>query len=321
VPVPDVVVELAPADAGSPHAAVLLAACSVAVPGGRCELAGEGPEHDPPRAVAIVTWDGPDRRVAHVEVGVRRDGRGEWIARDLRFAPGDDPVEIWRSVGLAIATLAGEVPRRRGSERASPPALPSVAAPAVPNAHARGGAGREGSGGRATLAVRPVAWMDLGFVAGPGLDQGPWRAGGSLVGAYAPGRGPWYGFLGGRYAARPSDEREVTIRWASAFAGVGGSARVGTDVYVEADLGPTVEVVGASAMEGMTGRTDSGTNWAAGARAGARAWWATSPSIGAIMGADASWMARGTTVHVRGEEIGRTPAVAWTVVAGVRFAF
>src|SRR3954454_16586243 len=73
-----VVIEIAPADAGSIYAPLLLGACSEGIqsPGG-CALADA--ESRPPSAIAVVSWDGQGHHVVHVEVGVRRGARSEWL--------------------------------------------------------------------------------------------------------------------------------------------------------------------------------------------------------------------------------------------------
>src|SRR5262245_39322618 len=99
MPLPPVVIELAPQDANSPYAAALVTACSDTVTDGDCVIGQRSSE--PSRAVVIVTWDSNHRR-AHAEIGVRRNNADQWSSRDLDFQTGDPESERWRSMGLVI---------------------------------------------------------------------------------------------------------------------------------------------------------------------------------------------------------------------------
>lgn len=92
------------------EAAWVLAACNAAIVQGTCQL--EAAPDTPPRAVAIVRLQGNRQRV-RIEVGLRESERGAWSVREIEFAAGDPARERWRTVGLALATLVGEVEAAR----------------------------------------------------------------------------------------------------------------------------------------------------------------------------------------------------------------
>lgn len=111
------------------EAAWILAACNAAIVRGTCEL--EAAADTPSRAVAIVRLQGSGQRV-RIEVGLRESERDAWSVREIAFAPADPTRERWRTVGLALATLVGEVeaanaetsaPASSGSLDGTPPGL------------------------------------------------------------------------------------------------------------------------------------------------------------------------------------------------------
>src|SRR5690349_15916980 len=127
----------------------VLSACSDALKHRSCVPADEQDPRDAARpATATIAWpEGTDR---HVRVTLERFDlpKVRHIDRDTRFAEEDPVVERWRTIGLVIAALMGE------SETPS------------------SGAETESSGwagfSRAP-ASRPVAWVGLSGLAGPGL--------------------------------------------------------------------------------------------------------------------------------------------------------
>src|SRR5215470_4515298 len=104
---PVVTVELAgPAPSAIAHA--LIDACSTTVREGRCVLSTE-PLSEPSGARASVIWDDASERVARIEVVVTTARAHESRTRALAFKESDARVERWRTVGLTIATLVGDV--------------------------------------------------------------------------------------------------------------------------------------------------------------------------------------------------------------------
>jgi hypothetical protein len=133
---PAVVIDLgtqtAPAEAAS-----MLEACNAAVVTGTCEL--DTPASEPGRALAIVRWLGSERQSVRIEVGLREADRAAWSVRELVFSPRDPARERWRSVGLVLATLVGEVEAAqtpREKETGAPEPANPTPAPSPPGAGA-----------------------------------------------------------------------------------------------------------------------------------------------------------------------------------------
>jgi hypothetical protein len=112
---PAVVVDLG-SQVPATEAAWVLAACNAAIANGTCEL--EAPAATPARAVAIVRLQGRGQRV-RIEVGLRESERAAWSVREIEFATADPARERWRTVGLVLATLVGEVEAARAEQSAS----------------------------------------------------------------------------------------------------------------------------------------------------------------------------------------------------------
>jgi hypothetical protein len=94
------------------EAAWVLEACNAAIVSGTCELDTSASE--PGRALAIVRWESEGRRSVRIEVGLRAEERADWSVREMEFSARDPARERWRSVGLVLATLVGEVEAARG---------------------------------------------------------------------------------------------------------------------------------------------------------------------------------------------------------------
>jgi hypothetical protein len=102
------------------EAAWVLESCNAAIVNGSCEL--DTTASEPPRALAIVRWLGSQRLAVRIEVGLREAERAAWSVRELDFLARDPVRERWRSVGLVVATLVGEVEagREPGPDAAPP---------------------------------------------------------------------------------------------------------------------------------------------------------------------------------------------------------
>jgi hypothetical protein len=138
---PAVVVDLG-SQLSPSETAWVLDACNAAIVKGTCEL-DAAPGGEPPRAIAIVRLIGERGRSVRLEVGLREEERASWSVREIEFSHLDPPRERWRSVGLVLATLVGEVeareaerntadapavepaPERKPESRASPSAVES----------------------------------------------------------------------------------------------------------------------------------------------------------------------------------------------------
>jgi hypothetical protein len=260
-----VVIELAPQVAALPEARVLADACTEALHERRqCVL--DDAAKEAAYAVVIVSWEGPARTAANIEIGVRRAARADWVTRHVDFSASDPEDERWRSVGLVVATLV---------DQAESPA----AQDATPPQEER----------KAQNNTAPVgAWLlDASAEGARGTAGGLGAWGGVLRASRQLGSLPLYATGSLRYEMQPqagdATIAQVTMRWAWASAGVA----IGTDLSaaplrLEARLEPTVAWVqamasgSASPVSGLLGglREGVGVTW----------WWAR--PIGLVVGAE-----------------------------------
>lgn len=196
--VPVVVVDLGP-DATADRTAWVLEACTRAIRDGRC--VAEPPEQDQsPGAVAIVRVRDTAGRIVRIEVGRRREERAHWSVREMEFSADDPQDERWRSVGLALATLVGEIeqaealtqPDRPADTAAgeSPPggdvsaALPDEPEDAGSPPGADSPPDDDADAGELEPLPRPRTFVGVGALAGPGSAAQPLRWGGGVRGAW-----------------------------------------------------------------------------------------------------------------------------------------
>jgi hypothetical protein len=339
---PVVVVALpAPTPPGSAQA--LLEACSQGVREGRCVLSTD-PTPEAEAAQASVTWDETDR-VAYVSVEVTTgDNRGA-RRRTLAFKQSDARVERWRTVGLTIATLVGDVlhPEEAGvpSERAEStapaastpdenartpqgnvepaptktgePEAPVVAVPASPPVRA---VTTERLAPKAAQGRMHRSWVTLAVLTGPGLEDGDFRFGAGLDLGYRPAELPLFGRIAIAYAARPTDSRGLSIEWETLSLGL-GAAFLLSALSLEPRIAFGLENVHAGISDPATGRNDAGNQLGVNARAGIDAVWQW-PRLG-IVGSFDGWRAHAPTqVLVGGQDSGATSGWGWTVGLGGR---
>jgi hypothetical protein len=297
----------------------MVEACSHAVFEGRCALALDtssdtkfAPSPTAPgddaeagadadsQAVAIVTWNDVDHRVARVEVGLRRATRGEWLARTIEFTRGDAPRERWVAVGLVIATLVGqtlhvEPPAAPPAPPPPPPAPPSHVeappSPAVPPGHDK-------------------AWVDGEALLAPGLDSGAARTGGSLRFAWAPLRAPLFASAGGGYAWTAREPSSgVAPSWATLAAGAGAVLSVAAGLRFDVRLEALAQLLSVSAV-GAGGAADQGSRWVGGARVGVDAAWLPLRYLGVVASAEGSLLGGSTDITIGGLRAARDAANA-----------
>jgi hypothetical protein len=208
---PAVVIDLgtpvAPAEAAS-----VVAACNAAIVAGSCSL--EAAASEPAQAIAIVRWSGSEQRRVRIEVGLREADRPAWSVREVTFSPGDPVRERWRTVGLVIATLAGELdtaqdenentrpeaatsstpkqsaeatspsgPQATDAEPAVQPAPPVVQRTRAPTRVEPSDAAAPSLGAQELARLplaRPETFVAAGVLAGEGADFDPMRWGGAL---------------------------------------------------------------------------------------------------------------------------------------------
>jgi hypothetical protein len=262
-----VVIELAPQVAALPEARVLANACTEALHDRRpCVL--EDAAKEAAYAVVIVSWEGPGRTAATIEVGVRRAARADWVTRHVDFSASDPEDERWRSVGLVVATLVDQA----GGES---PAAQDVTRPQEE--------------GKAPNNTAPgAAWLlDAAVEAARGSAAGLGAWGGVLRASRQLGSLPLYATGSLRYEmqAQAGDGTiaQVAMRWAWASAGIAVATDLaGAPFRLEARLEPTVGWVQATA----TSSASSASGAFGGLREGVGAtWWLARP-VGLVVGAE-----------------------------------
>lgn len=285
----------------------MVAACSQALTRGSCVLSDTGAPADRATAIAIVSWESSEQRIARIQVGRKRGPEGSWLSREMQFQTADALVERWRAVGFAIGTLADEQERdaERGAAAAPPVRPPTAPAPAQP---------RTPAPNPWTHAPR---WLGIGPLTGPGLDSGPWRVGAWLRVAQLLGQSPFFAQLSASYALRPTRD-QVRVQWATLGAGLGGLQSLSTlrlDLRVHAEF--VAQNVRASAHDPSTGRDDGGSHWSPGLRGGVEAVWPNSSPVSAVLGAEGWNLSGGTAIRRYGDDrIGSSPASGFAFLIG-----
>jgi hypothetical protein len=304
-----VVIDMGMAEPPEALVASMVEACQKAVGDGECHLVREAPR-GPYRAIAILTWEGPDK--VRIEVGLRRDEGTAWRTRALTFQPEDVEVERFRSVGFVVGTLAVEE-----EQRAEPPAAvtvppptsapgPEVAAP--PPAPAPAPAARPG---------RRASSVGLAGTMGGALDQGALRYGAAVRGRY--GLASWIGVaasLGG--SLRPTDDDGLSLRFLDAGLGVGFVLLEPAPLGLELTLEGVVENFRAEAD--ASGESDAQQRTLPVARLELGGIWAVAEPIEVFVGGNVVARPASTTVAVAGESVGSTGTLELGVAAGARFA-
>jgi hypothetical protein len=282
----------------------MIEACGKAVGDGECHLVREAPQ-GPYRAIAILTWDGPDK--VRIEVGLRRDVGTEWRTRALSFQPEDVELERFRSVGFVVGTLATEkteeapppVVAPPPPEKPPPPVVRPVPTPKPPASQGR-----------------PSSSVGLVGTIGGALDEGAPRYGGALRGRI--GVASWIGVaLSVGASVRPKDQHELELRFLDAGAGVAFVLQRPRPLGWELSVEGVVESFRAQA-EGA-GTSDSQERVLPAARVELDFVWSVAPLVEIVVGGNLFARPASTTIQVGGESVGSTGMLELGVVAGARF--
>jgi hypothetical protein len=313
VPLPTVVVEVAPADADPRLLHTLVEACTNAVASGHCELADSATDEESAYAVAVVSWQNAER--VRVEVGVRQDSRAEWRSKRLSFRSEDDEAERWRAAGLTIGTLVGEIEQTVAEQSEQPALTPGEARPPQPDSAPEV---------RPAPAMRPSSrniWLDLGFSSGPGLDSDAWRLGGFARAAYRP-HSSLFAAISASHAIRPEDARALRISWTTAGLGGGlalspGHAAFGFDLRAEMLL----QYVLVSATDPDDDQQGSAHAWLVGLQAGVDVSLRVARPFELLLGAQVSGLNKVVEVRLKDELAGEAARIQYALQGGARFRF
>lgn len=305
---PSVAIEIAtPIAVPAELSRALVESCTNAVHEGDCVLDGDSSEPSP-TAVVIVRWD-TDERHARIELGTKNHGEAHWRNRDLRFSDADVRIERWRTVGLTIATLAGEAARAEANHaevRAAPPA--STTGPTS-------GAEKPARPEPLPEPAPSALWADLGGLAGTGLDVGGPRLGvwadvGSRI-----AQSPVMGVVGASYSA-VDGTGSLSVQWLVFSAGLGAEiGNAGKGFLFEPSVRFAVDILHASASEGA--RSDSGALVGYGGRADATFVWQLG-LVSPVFGAEGWLDAEPVRILVRDQYVGTVRRAGGAAFLGVR---
>jgi hypothetical protein len=283
--------------------AALSRACTVAVREGDCAVDGGRPEMQR-GDVAIVRWEAGERGV-RIEFTGRVDGGSRSLVRSLSFSDADERIERWRTVGLTIATLAGEA------------ALPTVAEPRSQKPEPA--AANADRAPQAAQTPRPVEtsklWLDVGGLVGTALDTasprvGVWADVGTRFGGSA-----FIGLAGLEYSVARG-EPFLSVQWLALSAGLG--AQVGSSdrgLMFEGSASFSVERQQVSASDGA--RADSDAVFGYGGRARAALVWKLGV-FSPLLGVEGWLNSAPIRVLVHDQYAGAAPRGGGVIVLGVR---
>jgi hypothetical protein len=303
---PVIAVQIAPGEPAPQLEEYLLRACSAGLERATCvSAASAGPS---PRAIAVVSWTGPEH--ASIEVGLASSGEQPgsgapaWLSRELDFAPGDPELERWRAVGFTIALLAGDSRFWTLPEAPEPPALASaLQVPSVPVQ----------SLGEDEAAVQ----FELRALTGAGLVGGPLRWGAELRLSVPLARTLFITTSADYALAR---EAPLDIRWFDVSLGLGLNAESllpGVDGRLR--LEALVENVAFSAKNGFL--TDRTSAWVPGGVLGADlAWRVGEPWLLSVF-MDLFVLDGSTSIASAGESLGASAGAGVLAGAGAGYRF
>ncbi len=316
---PVVLVEIAPLEPPAELASTLIAACSQAMRSADCVLADEAHGREA-WGIAIVSWRNEEETRVWVEVGQRGAERDRWRSRWVRFRVDDSREERWRAVGFTIATLAENTDASEEPHQDEPPPEGAPAPDRLPPPDTDSAAPTAGTAPAAppnsTVRRSPI-WIGVGVLAGPGLENGSWRWGGTVRASAAPSTLPVFGTASAR-ASLGDHPRSVSATWAGFTLGLGAVSTIGSlRMDLRGEL--LLENLRAVVTDPDTGRSDDGNQWTSGASVGAQAGWPAEGTIGLTLGADAWRLREGVGVWVGDSRVTGWPVWGWSLAAGAEW--
>jgi hypothetical protein len=303
-----VVIDMGIAEPAEVLVASMIEACAKAVGDGECHLVRDAPQ-EAYRAIAILTWDGPDK--VRIEVGLRRADGTEWRTRSLSFQPEDVEIERFRSVGFVVGTLATEEPTEPPpvveQPPPPPPPPPRVETPPPPPPPPP-----------ETSAPSASSLVGLVGTIGGALDEGAPRYGAALRGRL--GIASWLGVVASAGGSlRPRDDQGLALRFLDAGLGLGFILETPRPFGWELDVEALIESFRADAD--AAGASQAAERLMPAARVGLDLVWAAAPPIEIVAGANLLVRPASTTIVVAGEPAGSTGTIELGVAAGARFVF
>jgi hypothetical protein len=300
VPIPVVLVQIAPPDPEPQLVELLLDACSEGIREATCVLA-DGTTW----GVAIVSWRNRDETRVRVEFGRRDDAADAWQSREVVFEPADTREERWRTVGYTVGTLA----EREAPSEDRPPSEPARTVPPPPPA------ADESPAPPATPATPPDHddWLrvNAALVGGPGLTGGPWRGGieGRLT---AIPLAPLFATASAHHL-RSARRDAAAARWTGITVGLGGQL-VLDPLRLDLDAELLAENLLVEVSDGDL--RDTGNRWSIGVLGRLAASWPRRGPVGAIASAEVWTLRESTAISVRNAPAGRWPSEGFSLAIG-----
>ncbi|HEU5074366.1 MAG TPA: hypothetical protein VFU02_09340 [Polyangiaceae bacterium] len=323
MPLPPIAVDVAPASKDYELVQMLLDACSRAASPVKCVTA-ESVDTGSVSALALVVWL-PQAEGVRIQVGAKRgEQEGRWVNRQIAFDAEDEEGERWTAAGFVVGTLASrflDVPTEPAP--AAETKAPIQEAPrASPEPQAQEPAESESeseSESTSESVSRTPAWLGLeaAALAGPLLDEGPWRVGG-MLGLVYQGEN-WPVFLAGavRLSGRPEDQG-VALRATEGEAGVGVSLGAGARWAVNARAAFALQRLYAR----FNGDLSNGpqTHWVVGGRARVDFCWRFNDAWSGFFSPGLSVWSHKTAFVVGSNAVGEQPSVLPEALLGLSFA-
>jgi hypothetical protein len=273
-----VVIAVSPAAPAPSLVRALEGACTEAVRPERCAVRNDvAPD-------VVVAWTA--ERTARIDATAAGAS-----SRVLAFREQDAPEEVWRSIGLVVASLV----RRTSNE----PAPPNLEPPPRP-------------------AELPTVWLEGGAVVGSGVEHGPVSFGGTLRGGYRLPLLPVFVTAGGTYALAGTGPSGLDAKWTTLAIGAGGVLALS-----DFALRPRLELVFAELVAETRSTEPAGTSGSrklGGAGAGLEVVWPARRRFGMVLGAEGTFLSSGTSIRLGDTRVSAFPALEYRFFVGLQVA-
>lgn len=319
MPLPPIVVDVAGAEQKPAMAQALLDACSRAASPTTCVTPNQADEEQA-FAVAIVVWlDNGDS--VRVQVGLRQGQRsGEWLTRRVQFDASDDEAERWTTTGFVVGTLAGRFIGEGEAPRAKVPAKSTQSREPAPPAPEPSPPSEEA---RDETLLRPrqeELFINVGGLARPQFNSGPWGLGGVLQTEYEPEGWPVFLHTGVHGSYRARDRYGVSSYFGDADVGFGVPiARLSEAWELRGTWSVGLQRMLVRVRQPASGLEDRAARWLGGGRVQFEVTWMGWQSVGAFAAIGAVWWWGSTDIEVGGKVVQEQPPLLGEATLGLRF--